>query len=41
MDALKQISQSCMKSELPEFEVGDTVKVIDRKSTRLNSSHMA
>ena len=28
MDALKQISQSCMKSELPEFEVGDTVKVM-------------
>ena len=28
MDALKQISQSCMKSELPEFEVGYTVKVM-------------
>lgn len=27
MDALQQISQSCMKNELPAFEVGDTVKV--------------
>ena len=31
MDALKQISQSCMKSELPEFEVGDTVKVMETR----------
>ena len=27
MDALKMISQSCMKNELPKFEVGDTVRV--------------
>lgn len=27
MDALQLISQSCMKTELPEFQVGDTVKV--------------
>lgn len=27
MDALQQISQSCMKNELPAFDVGDTVKV--------------
>ncbi len=27
MDALKQISQSSMKTEVPAFNVGDTVKV--------------
>lgn len=27
MDALQKISQSCMKNELPSFEVGDTVRV--------------
>lgn len=27
MDALQQIAQSCLKTELPKFEVGDTVKV--------------
>ena len=27
MDALKHIAQSSMKAELPEFEVGDTVRV--------------
>ena len=27
MDALKLISESSMKSEVPAFEVGDTVKV--------------
>lgn len=27
MDALKLISESSMKSEVPDFEVGDTVKV--------------
>lgn len=27
MDALKAISDSCLKSEVPAFEVGDTVKV--------------
>ena len=27
MDALKLISDSCLKSELPEFNIGDTVKV--------------
>lgn len=27
MDALKHISADCMKSELPKFNVGDTVKV--------------
>ncbi|MGN1466829.1 MAG: 50S ribosomal protein L19 [Ruminococcus sp.] len=27
MDALKTISSECMKSELPKFSVGDTVKV--------------
>lgn len=27
MDALKLISDSCLKDEKPEFEVGDTVKV--------------
>ena len=27
MDALKLISDSCLKSEVPAFEVGDTVKV--------------
>lgn len=27
MDALKHISQGCLKSDLPQFEVGDTVKV--------------
>ncbi|MCM1578175.1 MAG: 50S ribosomal protein L19 [Ruminococcus sp.] len=27
MDALKLISGSCLKSEVPAFEVGDTVKV--------------
>ncbi len=28
MDALKTIAQSCMKAELPAFEVGDTIKVM-------------
>ncbi len=28
MDALKTIAQSCMKTELPAFEVGDTIKVM-------------
>lgn len=28
MDALKQIAQSCMKTEIPAFEVGDTVRVM-------------
>ena len=27
MDALKTITSQCMKSELPKFSVGDTVKV--------------
>ena len=27
MDALQKISESCMKNELPSFEVGDTVRV--------------
>ena len=27
MDLLKQVSDSSLKSELPEFSVGDTVKV--------------
>lgn len=27
MDALKLISDSCLKSELPEFNIGDTVRV--------------
>ncbi len=27
MDALKTIASQCMKSELPQFSVGDTVKV--------------
>lgn len=27
MDALKTISSGCMKSELPKFNVGDTVKI--------------
>ncbi len=27
MDALKTIASQCMKSELPKFSVGDTVKV--------------
>ena len=28
MDALKTIAQSCMKTEVPAFEVGDTVRVM-------------
>ena len=28
MDALKTIAQSCMKTELPAIEVGDTVRVM-------------
>lgn len=28
MDALKTIAQSCMKTEIPAFEVGDTVRVM-------------
>ena len=28
MDALKTISQSCLKTEIPAFEVGDTVRVM-------------
>ncbi|MEE1393064.1 MAG: 50S ribosomal protein L19 [Negativibacillus sp.] len=27
MDALQKISESCLKNELPSFEVGDTVRV--------------
>ena len=27
MDALQKITESCMKNELPSFEVGDTVRV--------------
>ena len=27
MDALKHISQDCLKSEVPQFNIGDTVKV--------------
>lgn len=27
MDALQQMSQSCLKEELPKFEVGDTIRV--------------
>lgn len=27
MDALKLITQDCMKKELPQFEIGDTVRV--------------
>ena len=28
MDALKTIAQSCMKTEVPAFEVGDTVRIM-------------
>ena len=28
MDALKTIAQSCMNTEIPAFEVGDTVRVM-------------
>lgn len=28
MDALKTIAQSCLKTEIPAFEVGDTVRVM-------------
>ena len=28
MDALNTIAQSCMKTEIPAFEVGDTVRVM-------------
>jgi large subunit ribosomal protein L19 len=27
MDALKHIAQDCLKAELPEFNIGDTVRV--------------
>ncbi len=27
MDALKMIAESCMKKELPQFNIGDTVRV--------------
>ena len=27
VDALQKITESCMKNELPSFEVGDTVRV--------------
>lgn len=27
MDALQQIAQSCLKTELPTFQVGDTVRI--------------
>ena len=27
MDALKQITESCMKQDIPQVEIGDTVKV--------------
>ena len=32
MDALKLISDSCLKAEAPKVEVGDVVRVQDRKS---------
>ena len=28
MDAIKTMTESCLKSNLPEFEVGDTVRVM-------------
>src|SRR5437762_2063991 len=33
------VEQATMKSSTPSFDIGDTVDVQDRKSTRLNSSH--
>ena len=50
-EIIKSIEAEQLKAEVPEFRVGDTVKVYgkikegnreriqDRKSTRLNSSH--
>ena len=49
---IKNIEDAQMKAEVPQFNVGDTVRVSakikegnrertqDRKSTRLNSSHV-
>ena len=31
MNALKLISQNSMKSELPKFNIGDTVKVMETR----------